>query len=128
MKLIVETTGPFGLTDIVRFQEIHHDRPTVVEFTTWIEGQANAPSPKLRILAEDVGDDVSDIQLRDYIKAQETPLEGTDWVADFLGLPSIEPTPTPTPAEDTPAEDTPAPVVVETAAEASKKNTRAKAK
>jgi hypothetical protein len=56
MKLLVETTGNFGLYDLAARQVIQANRPTVVENTSFIQVNRGGKLTVLEILADDASD------------------------------------------------------------------------
>lgn len=56
MKLLVETTGNFGLYDLQHRQVIQANRPTVVENTNFIQVNRGGKLQVLEILADDASD------------------------------------------------------------------------
>lgn len=67
MKLLVETTGDFGLYDLASGQEVEAHRPTVVKKTPFIQTKIGS---RLTVL-EELGDDAEDEALAAAANAKE---------------------------------------------------------
>lgn len=63
-KLLVETTGDFGLVDPNNAAVINWNRPTVVQDTPFV--QQRAAAGQIKVLDNQIPDDVTDEQWVDY--------------------------------------------------------------
>ncbi len=74
MKLLVETTGPFGLNDLSVGQSFHHDRPTVAINSVFLREQVERK--KLAVLVDDLPEDADDADFATaYAKDPEAAVE-----------------------------------------------------
>lgn len=64
MKLLISTVGSFHYVDPQSGDELHHNRPSVVRMTNFV--QALAGSGKIKVHSNEVVEDATDAQFADF--------------------------------------------------------------
>ena len=64
MKLLIETTGPFMLLDPQSGHEIHHNRPTVVPTSNFV--QSRTAVNQIKVISNEVPDKFTDEDFKKF--------------------------------------------------------------
>ena len=82
MKLLVETTGNFLLINPLNGQEIHYNRPTVVEPSGFITNHIGILN--IKVLSNELPDEASDAEFAAwYAEAGDKDLAVASYIAKF---------------------------------------------